>query len=77
MARVCFERKQLCTSSWFPHRYAASIIARATFGREVESMDDAYVKLVEKSNAMTLEVGSPGATIIDLFPPRMYPDTFA
>lgn len=40
----------------------------AAYGYEVASEDDAYVKLIEKVNLMTVEPGAPGSTLPDLFP---------
>lgn len=51
-------------------RTTASTVTMATYGYEVESEDDAYVKLVEKVNIMTVEPGAPGSTLPDLFPIR-------
>lgn len=41
----------------------------ATYGHQVVSDDDAYVNIVEKANAMTVQSGSPGGTPVDFFPP--------
>lgn len=49
-------------------RATASTLTMATYGYEVESEEDAYVKLVEEVNLMTVEPGAPGSTLPDLFP---------
>lgn len=40
----------------------------ATYGRQVISDDDAYIRLIEKVNIATLTPGTPGSTLIDLIP---------
>ena len=44
----------------------------ATYGHRVVSDDDAYVNLVEKTNSMTVQSGTPGGTVVDFFPACMY-----
>lgn len=52
------------------HRLIAASILMATFGHEVTSEDDAYISLVKRTTKMSTDAGSPGGTIIDLFPSR-------
>lgn len=39
-----------------------------TYGHRVVSNEDAYVKLVERTNSMTVKSGTPGGTPVDFFP---------
>lgn len=48
----------------------------ATFGHEVTSDNDPYIALVNRTTKMSTDAGSPGGTIIDLFPARMYSHLF-
>ncbi|KAI5122653.1 hypothetical protein M0805_007915 [Coniferiporia weirii] len=50
------------------HRLIASSILMATFGHEVTSENDAYIALVNRTTKMSTDAGSPGGTLIDLFP---------
>ncbi|KAL5498334.1 hypothetical protein ACEPAH_2476 [Sanghuangporus vaninii] len=51
------------------HALIASTILLVTFGHEMKSVDgDEYIALVKKTTKMTTDSGSPGGTIIDLFP---------
>lgn len=59
------------------HRLIAASILMATFGHEVTSEDDAYISLVKRTTKMSTDAGSPGGTIIDLFPSRQYPSLFS
>lgn len=51
-------------------RLIASSILMATFGHEVTSEQDPYINLVNRTTKMSTDAGSPGGTIIDLFPAR-------
>lgn len=41
-----------------------------TYGHQVISDDDAYLKLIEKVNVATLDSGAPGSAMVDLIPAR-------
>ena len=51
-------------------RATAASVTLATFGRQVSSVDDEYVRLIEKVNAFTSDAGPPGTTLVDLLPLR-------
>lgn len=42
-----------------------------TYGRQIISDDDAYLKLIEKVNVVTQDSGAPGSTMVDLIPARL------
>ncbi|EJD04755.1 cytochrome P450 [Fomitiporia mediterranea MF3/22] len=51
------------------HGLIASSILLTTFGHEVKDVEtDEYISLVKRTTKMTTDSGSPGGTIIDLFP---------
>lgn len=49
-------------------RYAAATILKITYGREITSVDDFFVLLAERAGTLTVESGSPAATLVDYFP---------
>ncbi|KAL9710527.1 hypothetical protein Ac2012v2_006061 [Leucoagaricus gongylophorus] len=49
-------------------RYAAATILNITYGRDVKSVDDHFVKLADRAATLTVESGSPAATLVDFFP---------
>lgn len=53
-----------------PYRATASTVTMVTYGRQVISDDDAYLKLIEKVNVATLDSGAPGSAMVDLIPAR-------
>ncbi|KAF7759803.1 hypothetical protein Agabi119p4_11498 [Agaricus bisporus var. burnettii] len=57
-------------------RYAAATILKITYNRDVESVDDLFVKLVDKAATLTVESGSPAATLVDFFPSMKYLPTW-
>lgn len=53
-----------------PYRATASTVTMVTYGHQVISDDDAYLKLIEKVNVATLDSGAPGSAMVDLIPAR-------
>ncbi|KAK2465511.1 hypothetical protein APHAL10511_002403 [Amanita phalloides] len=49
-------------------RFAAATILKITYGREIASVDDRFVLLAERAGTLTVESGSPAATLVDYFP---------
>ncbi|KAF8626674.1 hypothetical protein AX15_004764 [Amanita polypyramis BW_CC] len=49
-------------------RFAAATILKITYGREITSIDDLFVLLAERAATLTVESGSPAATLVDYFP---------
>ncbi|KAK0201062.1 cytochrome P450 [Desarmillaria ectypa] len=57
--------------------YAAASILKIAYGAEVRSNDDLTLKLSEKALKMTIQSGSPAATLVDYFPLMRYIPTWA
>ncbi|KXN91602.1 O-methylsterigmatocystin oxidoreductase [Leucoagaricus sp. SymC.cos] len=62
-------------------RYSTSIIMRITYGHEIVSDNDHYMKIAEDSGYALTHCGPAGATPVDLFPilqyfPSWFPGTF-
>ncbi|KAF8346573.1 cytochrome P450 [Amanita rubescens] len=49
-------------------RFAAATILKITYGREITSVEDPFVLLAERAGTLTVESGSPAATLVDYFP---------
>ncbi|KAF9444950.1 cytochrome P450 [Macrolepiota fuliginosa MF-IS2] len=49
-------------------RYAAATILKVTYNRNVQSIDDLLVRIADKAATLTVESGSPAATLVDFFP---------
>ncbi|GLB44585.1 putative cytochrome p450 [Lyophyllum shimeji] len=49
-------------------RFAAATIFPITYGLPITSVDDELVKLAEEAATLTVESGSPAATLVDFFP---------
>ncbi|PFH50357.1 hypothetical protein AMATHDRAFT_145202 [Amanita thiersii Skay4041] len=49
-------------------RFAAATILKITYGRQITSVDDPFVLLAERAGTLTVESGSPAATLVDYFP---------
>lgn len=49
-------------------RFAAATILKITYGRVVTSTDDHFVALAERAGTLTVESGTPAATLVDYFP---------
>ncbi|EAU87749.2 cytochrome P450 [Coprinopsis cinerea okayama7 len=58
-------------------RFAASTILKITYGHEVHSADDRFVQLAERAATMTVQSGSPAATLVDFFPVMRHIPTWA
>ncbi|KAJ8480992.1 hypothetical protein ONZ45_g15455 [Pleurotus djamor] len=61
-------------------RYATSIVLRITYGYQVVSDDDDFLKLIDFFGEIQKQSGPPGGTLIDLFPilqrlPSWFPGT--
>ncbi|KAF9009234.1 cytochrome P450 [Hymenopellis radicata] len=49
-------------------RYSAASILKITYGTEVKSVDDLYVRLAERAGTLTVQSGTPAASLVDYFP---------
>ncbi|TFK67985.1 cytochrome P450 [Pluteus cervinus] len=58
-------------------RYAAATILKITYGHKVTSVDDLFVRLAERAGTLTVESGSPAATLVDFFPIMKHIPTWA
>lgn len=58
-------------------RYAAAVILKITYGREITSVDDLFVQLAERAATLTVESGTPAATLVDFFPVLRHIPTWA
>ncbi|KAF8637102.1 hypothetical protein AX17_003006 [Amanita inopinata Kibby_2008] len=58
-------------------RFAAATILKITYGRQITSVDDPFVLLAERAGTLTVESGSPAATLVDYFPIIKYVPTWA
>ncbi|PCH39680.1 cytochrome P450, partial [Wolfiporia cocos MD-104 SS10] len=53
-------------------RYVAALILDTTYGHSISTADDEYVRMADEALAVSTEAGTPGATIIDIFPILRY-----
>lgn len=51
-----------------PFRYSTSVSMRIAYGHQIRSDDDEYIKIGTEGANSFLVGGTPGATMIDLFP---------
>ncbi|KAJ2912765.1 hypothetical protein MD484_g7648, partial [Candolleomyces efflorescens] len=58
-------------------RYAAATILKITYGHEVHSVDDHFIHLAERAATLTIQSGSPAATLVDFFPALRHIPTWA
>ncbi|KAF8797657.1 cytochrome P450 [Phlegmacium glaucopus] len=58
-------------------RYAAATILKITYGHDIVSVDDLFVRLAERAGTLTVESGSPAATLVDFFPLMRHIPTWA
>ncbi|PPQ69577.1 hypothetical protein CVT24_001377 [Panaeolus cyanescens] len=58
-------------------RFAASTILKITYGRDVTSVDDQVVRLVERAASLTSETPSAAGNLVDFFPIMKYIPTWA
>ncbi|THV04329.1 cytochrome P450 [Dendrothele bispora CBS 962.96] len=49
-------------------RFAAASIMKVTYGKDVTSVDDPFVLLAERAGSLTVQSGTPAATLVDFFP---------
>ncbi|KAJ8075174.1 hypothetical protein PM082_019502 [Marasmius tenuissimus] len=49
-------------------RFAAATILKVTYGADVTSVDDMFIQLAERAGTLTVESGTPAATLVDFFP---------
>ena len=49
-------------------RYNITTVTKATYGREVQSVEDEFIVKAEQAGAILTGEDAPGATIIDLLP---------
>ncbi|KAF5370752.1 hypothetical protein D9758_002017 [Tetrapyrgos nigripes] len=53
-------------------RFAAATIMKVTYGVDVTSVDDPFVLLAERAGTLTVQSGTPAATLVDFFPILKY-----
>ncbi|THU76393.1 cytochrome P450 [Dendrothele bispora CBS 962.96] len=53
-------------------RFAAATIIKVTYGKDVTSVDDPFVLLAERAGSLTVQSGTPAATLVDFFPILKY-----
>ena len=53
-------------------RLSSGIIVKSTYGREITSNNDDYVKLAAATMAAMTSLGVPGLNAVDLFPFREF-----
>ncbi|KAG7087715.1 hypothetical protein E1B28_013662 [Marasmius oreades] len=58
-------------------RFAAATILKVTYGAEVTSVDDLYIQLAERAGTLTVQSGTPAATLVDFFPFMRHIPTWA
>ncbi|KAF8968747.1 cytochrome P450 [Flammula alnicola] len=58
-------------------RYAAATILKITYGHDIVSVDDLFVRLAERAGTLTVETGTPGANMVDFFPIMRHIPTWA
>ncbi|KAK0201063.1 cytochrome P450 [Desarmillaria ectypa] len=58
-------------------RYAGATILKVAYGADVKSSGDLYIKLAERAATMTVQSGTPAATLVDYFPVMRYIPTWA
>ncbi|KAF5386287.1 hypothetical protein D9757_008622 [Collybiopsis confluens] len=46
-------------------RYAAATIMKVTYGTDVRSNDDLFVRLAERAGSLTIQSGTPAASLVD------------
>ena len=51
-------------------RFAAGSILKLAYGHTVRSIEDIFVRTADRAASRTVEAGSPGSMIVDLFPIR-------
>ncbi|KAK7472778.1 hypothetical protein VKT23_000886 [Stygiomarasmius scandens] len=49
-------------------RFAAATIMKITYGRDVTSISDEFILLAERAGSLTIQSGTPAATLVDFFP---------
>ncbi|KAF9256203.1 cytochrome P450 [Marasmius fiardii PR-910] len=58
-------------------RFAAATILKVTYGADVTSVDDLYIQLAERAGTLTVQSGTPAATLVDFFPFMRHIPTWA
>ncbi|KAF9463358.1 cytochrome P450 [Collybia nuda] len=58
-------------------RFAAATILPITYGHKITSVDDLFVRLAERAGTLTVESGTPAATLVDFIPILKHVPTWA
>ncbi|KAF4611646.1 hypothetical protein D9613_003745 [Agrocybe pediades] len=58
-------------------RFAAATILEITYGHNIKSVDDLFVRLAERAGTLTVEAGTPAASLVDFFPMMRHIPTWA
>ncbi|OSD02803.1 cytochrome P450 [Trametes coccinea BRFM310] len=53
---------------WLIRRFGAAVIIKIAYGHEIESDDDAYIKMTENVSLAHVDAGDPGTAPVDFFP---------
>ncbi|KAI0933847.1 hypothetical protein AcV5_005883 [Taiwanofungus camphoratus] len=57
---------------WLVRRFGSAIVMKITYGHQIESDDDEYIKMTENISDAHAEAGDPGSTPVDIFPILKY-----
>ncbi|KIK64984.1 hypothetical protein GYMLUDRAFT_160389 [Collybiopsis luxurians FD-317 M1] len=58
-------------------RYSAATILKVTYGTDVKSNDDLFVQLAHRAGSLTIQSGTPAASMVDYIPAMKYIPTWA
>ncbi|THV02348.1 cytochrome P450 [Dendrothele bispora CBS 962.96] len=58
-------------------RFAAATIMKITYGRDITSVSDEFVLLAERAGSLTVQSGTPAASLVDFFPIMKHIPTWA
>ncbi|KAJ3715691.1 cytochrome P450 [Lentinula raphanica] len=58
-------------------RFSAGIIMKVTYGADVKSINDPLVQIAHRAELLTIESGTPSATLVDYIPALKYLPTWA
>ncbi|KAJ3863973.1 cytochrome P450 [Lentinula novae-zelandiae] len=58
-------------------RFTAATIMKITYGADVKSNDDPFVQLAQRAGSLTIQSGTPAATLVDYIPIMRYIPSWA
>ncbi|KAH9952213.1 cytochrome P450 [Amylocystis lapponica] len=53
---------------WLVRRFGSAVVMKITYGHQIESDDDEYIKMTENVSEAHALAGDPGSTPVDIFP---------